>query len=219
MKNNNLILDTFNKILSNNFFDEKELKITDLKIDNIQDNKFNDDENNIFDSVLDILVFSIGAIYKLEDLTQIKTTSLAKSNIEFKTIERIITWNKKRNLNVFNFRRELAFIVEEVYEGTFLNHFDSHKISLEIVDKYFFDLIISYQTSYLKLQFFFIDIYKNYLVLGKKIATYYENEDVFFYLNKVMDANDLKGSKKDSNGKVIKDHGSFVAPEKSFIKK
>ena len=218
MKNNSIILELFNKNVTQIFKNQKPITLTELKNNN--DNlSLNTDENNIFDGVIDIIVYSIGAAYKIQKLTQVYPVELANSEQEEKAIKRIISWNQERNLNTYNLRRELSFIIEEVYEGTYTPHDDSHEVSLKICDKYFLNIILNYQHEFKLTQEFFINVYKSFIELGKQIATEYEHDDFYFYLNKVMDANDLKGKKIDGEGKILKEKTNFVAPEIEFKKK
>ena len=218
MKNNSIILELFNKNITQIFKNQKPLTLTELKNNN--DNlTLNTDENNIFDGVIDIIVYAIGAAYKIQKLTQVYPVELANSEQEEKAIKRIISWNQERNLNTYNLRRELSFIIEEVYEGTYTPHDDSHEVSLKICDKYFLDIILNYQHEFKLTQQFFINTYKSFIELGKEIATEYEYNDFYYYLNKIMDANDLKGKKIDNEGKLVKEDPNFHAPETDFKKK
>lgn len=218
MENKDVILNTFNQVLKDSLDTTIVLDLEELKCK--QTNlELNNDENNIFDAVLDIIIFSIGAIHKISKLAGLNPIDLAKSPEEEKIIERIVTWNKERNLNTFNFRSEFSFIIEEIYEASYIPHDNSHQISLKITDSYFLDVIMHYQHEFQKEQTFFINIYKAFLKIGTKFALEYEPSDVFFYLNQVMTANEKKGKNTDSVGKIIKDKTTFIAPEKSFIKK
>ncbi|MBO7043943.1 hypothetical protein J6W34_05325 [bacterium] len=90
MKNNSIILELFNKNITEIFKNQKPLTLTELKNNN--DNlTLNTDENNIFDGVIDIIVYAIGAAYKIQKLTQVYPVELANSEQEEKAIKRIIS--------------------------------------------------------------------------------------------------------------------------------
>lgn len=209
------LLNLFNFCLAKNFGVQANLSMKQLKADQ-KDLNFNQDIADVFDALLDVVVYAVGACNKLAVLNQDPLVLHVSSIDEKKMVQRIANWNEVRNLHIFNFRRELAFIVEEVYEGTYIPHQNSHTISFMIVDQYFQDLITKYQSDYKLLQQFFTDVYKTFMFWGQKLANSFVKQDFFYYMNEVMNANDTKGMKTDDEGKIVKDPSTFSQPQTKF---
>ena len=209
------LLNLFNFCLAKNFGVQVSLSMNELKADqkNLQPNK---DIPDVFDAMLDVIVYAVGACAKLAVINNDPLVLHVNSIDEKKMVQRIANWNDVRNLHIFNFRRELAFVVEEVYEGTYIPHQNSHIVSFAIVDKCFTDLITKYQSEYKLLQQFFTDLYKTFMHWAQKLANSFVKQDFFYYMDQVMNANDTKGTKTDSDGKIIKDTKTFSQPQTKF---
>ena len=209
------LLNLFNFCLAKNFGVQVNLSMKDLKADQ-KDLQPNQDIADVFDAMLDVVVYAVGACAKLAVINQDPLVLHVNSIDEKKMVQRIANWNEVRNLHIFNFRRELAFLVEEVYEGTYIPHQNSHLVSFVLVDKYFQDLITKYQNNYKLLQQFFTDVYKTFMHWGQKLANSFVKQDFFYYMDEVMNANDTKGTKTDSEGKIVKDTKTFSQPQTKF---
>ena len=209
------LLNLFNFCLAKNFGVQVSLNMKDLRA-NQKDLKLNVDIADVFDAMLDVVVYAVGACTKLAVINNDPLVLHVNSIDEKKMVQRIANWNEVRNLHIFNFRRELAFIVEEVYEGTYIPHKNSHLVSFIIVDQYFRDLIAKYQSNYKLLQQFFTDVYKTFMFWGQKLANSFVKQNFFYYMDEVMNANDTKGNKTDSEGKIVKDTKTFSQPQTKF---
>ncbi|MBR4486455.1 hypothetical protein IKS57_03755, partial [bacterium] len=89
MKNNEIILELFNKNITEIFKNQKPLTLLELKNNN-HDLTLNEDENNIFDGVIDVVVYAIGAAYKIQRLTGVYPVMIANSTQEEAAVKRVI---------------------------------------------------------------------------------------------------------------------------------
>lgn len=132
---------------------------------------------------------------------------------------RIEDWNKKRNNLDFNTRREVKMIAEELFEAMLYTREEAKTESEQFVigtyDQYNgapYNMDCDDPVTLLHYGSGIADAYGDilFIAIGSLIKLGYDPEEV---LLKICNHNDAKGSKKDKDGKIVKDTSTFVEPK------
>lgn len=197
--------------------------------------ELNSDWANVYDGFLDLIVYLTGALFKLDYNKFIKSDVYKSQDIlTQKAMQRIIQWNKDRDLTEFDAKREFAYVCEETYELVFKDHKNSREQGLEIAKNAFMKPYNEriepeneneepqYVTKIREVDltpnksFILFSSLLDSAIRSAKNVAYFVGIKNIDYLNKVLDANDQKGKKKDEFGKVLKDKATFKEPEKDW---
>jgi len=158
------------------------------------------------------------------------------------TILRILQWNKKRNNLEFNIELESAMLSEEANEffqaDTLVDRLDAYADfvfvgvgsvykHLATKHKYFVGIEQDYDQMNILTEWMntvreqMIELITNEILMINPKCTYKDEDIIETILNSsldiVIDANEKKGTERDSNGKVIKG-ADYIKPEKTINK-